>query len=120
MLPAADAWGQFADQYLRALDSAADDGRAARERGATREARARALSEWHALLVERLADGEYEDRLDILVKHPALGGPEHTFLQARLVARRGDREDARRLVRTCLTSLPDHPEFLAFAEEVGA
>lgn len=120
MLPAADAWGQFTDEYLRALDRAAEDGRGARARGVTSEDRARALSEWHALLLAQLADGDYEDRLDVLVEHFALAGPERTFLQARLAERRGDHDSARRLVRTCLTALPGHREFLAFAEDIGA
>jgi hypothetical protein len=120
MLPVADAWGQFTDQYLRALDRAAEGGRGARARGVTSKDRAEALSEWHALLLARLADGDYEDRLDILVEHRALAGPERTFLQARLVERRGDRDGARRLVHKCLTALPGHPEFLAFAGEIGA
>lgn len=120
MLPAADAWGQFTDQYLRALDGAAQGGRGARARGVTSKDRAEALSEWHALLLARLADGDYEDRLDILVEHPALAGPESTFLRARLAERRGNRDCARRLVRKCLTALPGHPEFLAFAGEIGA
>lgn len=119
MLPAADAWGQFADQYLRALDRSAECGRGAGVRSATRQGRADALGEWHALLLDRLADGDYEDRLDILVEHPALAGPERTFLQARLAARRGDRDGARRLVRNCLTALPGHRGFLAFADELG-
>lgn len=126
MLPAADAWGQFTDQYLLALDRAAEDGRGARARGVmstedvTSKDRARALSEWHALLLERLVDGDYEDRLDILVEHPALAGPERTFLQARLAEHRGDRDSARRLVRECLTALPGHRGFLALAKEIGA
>ena len=120
MLPGVDAWGQFADEYLRALDSAAEGGRDVRGRGATSKDRARALSEWHALLLERLVDSDYEDRLDVLVEHPALAGPEQMYLRARLVERRGDRDHARRLVRECLTALPGHRGFLAFAEEVGA
>lgn len=120
MLPATDAWGEFADQYLRALDRATEGRHAVGARSETGQVRAEALSEWHALLLERLADGDYEDRLDILVQHPALAGPERTFLQARLVARRGDSDRARLLIRKCLTALPGHPEFWAFAEEVGA
>jgi hypothetical protein len=120
MLPAADAWGRFTDQYLRALDRVAEGGRAAGRRGGGKRERAEAMSEWHAMLLERLADGDYDDRLDTLVGHPALDGPEQTFLRARLVERRGDRDQARRLVRKCLTSLPGHRGFLAFAGEIGA
>lgn len=116
LLPAADAWGRFADDYLRALDRAAEGGR----RGGGKNERAEELSEWHSLLVERLVDGEYDDRLDVLVGHPALAGPEQTFVLARLSERRGDRDQARQLIRQCLKSLPGHRGFLAFAEEVGA
>lgn len=72
MLPAADAWGQFADAYLRALDAVADEpGTPATDRRSRKERR-EDLAEWHALLRERLAHGEYEDRLDALANHPAL------------------------------------------------
>jgi hypothetical protein len=121
LLPVPDVWGEFADHYLRALDRTAEGGHAARRRrGQTGQARAEALSEWHGLLLERLVGSDYEDRLDALVEHPALAGPERTFLQARLEDGRGDRDRARVLVRTCLTSRPGHRDFLAFAEEVGA
>jgi hypothetical protein len=120
LLPAADAWGAFADQYLGALDRAAEGGRNAGGRSGSRGDRAEALSEWHAMLLERLPDGDYEDRLDLLIEHPALAGPERTFLQARLAERRGDRDRARFLVGKCLRALPGHPEFLTFAGGVGA
>ena len=32
------------------------------------------LEAWHELLRDRLAHGEYEDRLDALARHPALAG----------------------------------------------
>jgi len=121
LLPVPDVWGEYADHYLRALDRTVEGGRAARTwRVQTKEQRAEALREWHALLLERLAGSDYEDRLDILVEHPALAGPERTFLQARLAEKRGERDQARLLVRKCLTALPGHQEFLTFAEEVGA
>lgn len=120
LLPVPDAWGAFADQYLRALDRAAAGGPARSGRlGHTGERRAEALSEWHGLLLERLVHSHDEDRLDLLVAHPALAGPERTFLQARLAEKRDDRDTARHLVSKCLTSLPGHREFLAFAQEVG-
>jgi hypothetical protein len=118
LLPVADAWGAFADHYLDALDAAA--GHAGRRPSATKEARTEALSEWHAMLLERLFDSDHEDRIDLLVDHPALAGPERTVLQARLVERRGDRDRARLLIRTCLSARPGHREFLAFAAVVGA
>jgi len=42
------------------------------------------------------------------------------FLQARLARERGELETAGALVKRCLTSLPGHPEFRIFAEEIGA
>ena len=72
MLPVADAWGPFADAYLRALDVVAQgnaDG--GREGGRARSTR---LAEWHGMLRERLADGDSADRLDLLAHHPALTG----------------------------------------------
>ena len=72
MLPVADAWGPFADAYLRALDAvargSADGGREGSRARSTR------LAEWHGMLRERLADGDYADRLDVLAHHPALTG----------------------------------------------
>ncbi|TWP38549.1 hypothetical protein [Leekyejoonella antrihumi] len=85
LIPAGDAWGQFADRYLEALDGAPGGGRAGGSRGPVE--RAEALSDWHAMLLDRLADGDYEDRLDLIAHHRALAGPERTFLQARLAAR---------------------------------
>jgi hypothetical protein len=71
-------------------------------------------------LLNRLVDGDYDDRLDVFVEHPALDGPERTFLQARLAEHLGDRDAARRLVRECLAALPGHREFLAFEAQMGA
>lgn len=72
MIPAADAWGEFADHYLKALDSIAERGRGAGGRRRDRRELGDDLSAWHAVLWERLAHGEYEDRLDVLSGHPAL------------------------------------------------
>lgn len=74
MLPTADAWGQFADHYLRALDSLSEPGRGTGERRRLLQGRKDALSTWHDMLRERLAHGEFEDRLDMLARHPALSG----------------------------------------------
>jgi len=74
MLPVADAWGEFADHYLQALDSLQERGRTARGGSQGRQHRAADLSAWHDLLRERLAHGGYEDRLDVLAHHPALVG----------------------------------------------
>jgi hypothetical protein len=121
LIPVPDLWAEFADHYLDALDRLADGGRDKRggpERG--RQQRAKDLSEWHALLVERLAGSDYEEHLDRLVVHGALAGPERTFLQARLARARGEDETAVSLVQQCLTLLPGHREFHRFAGEIGA
>ncbi len=132
MLAAPDAWTAFAARYLAALDQAAraEATTPASPRiygswgygdtGYRRRERASNLAEWHGLLLERLAGSEAEDHLDRLVSHPALGGPERTFLQARLARQRGDADAARKLIRDCLRELPGHQGFASFAAEVGA
>jgi hypothetical protein len=127
MLPIPDAWMTFADRYLEALDRVAPGSVAkpnrpwqSRNTEREREERTAALAEWHMLLLQRLADSEAEDRLDRLAAHPALGGPELLFLQARLAHQRGDVSRARSLVHESLTQLPGHRGFLDFASEVGA
>lgn len=55
-----------------------------------------------------------------LTRHPALGGPERQYLQARLAHRRGDLGRARHLMQQCLHTLPGHPGFLQFATEINA
>jgi len=125
MLRAPDMWVEFADHYVDALDQAARN-EAARPKGTWRregwdqERRTAALAEWHLLLLDRLTDYEAEDRLDRLTAHPALGGPELTYLRARLAHRRGDVSRARNLVHESLQKLPGHPDFLDFAMEIGA
>lgn len=119
MLPAVDMWIGFADRYLDALDHLAGGDSAKAKHswrpGRHREERARNLAEWHGLLLDRLADTEAEDRLARLVHHPALGGPELTFLQARLAYQRRDLDNARSLVYASLEVLPGHADFLDFA-----
>lgn len=119
LLPVPDSWGQFADAYLLALDEAARTDQRSRY-GRVASDRADALAAWHGILLERLLGSDQEDRLDRIIEHPALAGPEQTFLQARLTELRGDRDAARALVRQCLASLPGHQDFRAFAEEIGA
>jgi hypothetical protein len=131
MLAAPDAWITFATCYLATLDQAARADAAAKapriygswEYGDTsyrcRE-RASNLAEWHGQLLERLAGSEAEDQLDRLVSHPALGGPERTFLQARLAHQRADTAGARKLITDCLRDLPGHQDFASFAAEIGA
>jgi hypothetical protein len=128
-LRAPDAWTAFADRYLDALDQIA---RTAAARPASwpvygypdldyrRSDRTRNLTEWHSLLLERLAGSEAEDRLDRLAEHPALGGPELTFVQARLAQLRGDANTARTLTEACLGRLPGHEGFADFAVQIGA
>jgi hypothetical protein len=128
-LRAPDAWTAFADCYLDALDQIAHTEAA---RPASWPAysypdsnyrcsdRTRDLAEWHSLLLERLAGSEAEDRLDRLAGHPALGGPELTFVQARLAQLRGDTQAARTLTGACLGKLPGHDGFADFAVQIGA
>lgn len=89
LLVVPDDWGEFGGQYLAALDRIASSGRGVRRGSRGRQERADNLSEWHALLVERLAGSEHEVLLDRLAEHPALAGPELTFLRARLARERG-------------------------------
>jgi hypothetical protein len=131
MLAAPDGWITFSAHYLAALDqlTRADAAMAASPRiygswgygdmGYSRRERTSNLAEWHGLLLERLAGSEAEDHLDRLVSHPSLGGPERTYLQARLARQRGDSDAARKLIHDCLRELPGHQEFASFATEVG-
>jgi hypothetical protein len=66
-----------------------------------RKQRAADLAEWHAVLIQRLADTD--DLLDKLANHPTLAGPELDFVRARLAHQRGDVEAARAL----MTNAPD-------------
>jgi hypothetical protein len=122
MLRISDTWEGFAEQYVRALDALRD--RAASTRQTRRfakasEERSRALAEWHGLLQENLADTE-GGLLDGIAGHAALGGPEQTFLSARLAHRRGNTDVARDLTAQCLQKLPGHNDFREFAAEIGA
>lgn len=117
MLRGPDAWVEFAEAYLLALDGAPQG----RRRGArSGQERAQALAEWNLLLLDRLADTDAEDRLDTLAEHPALAGPEQRYLQARLAHRHGEVDRARELVEACLQTLPGHHGFLEFAIEIDA
>ena len=125
MLQAPDHWDAFAVHYLEALDAVAEQRASTKRRSEwsadhDRNQRARALAEWHELLVERLFGAETEALLDRLVAHPALHGAELAFVQARLAHLRGEADRARKLVHDCLTELPGHRGFLDFAERVGA
>lgn len=98
MLVATDMWITFTDCYLDALDHLAHEGAKPRRSWVpvdrTRERRTANLAEWHLVLLDRLELTEGEGRLDRLVGHPALGGPELTILRARLAHQREDRQIA--------------------------
>lgn len=113
MLRVADTWEGFAEQYLRALDRMCD------RSGESKEKRAGALAEWHGLLLENLVDTA-GGLLERIAAHEALGGPEQTFLSARLAHRRGHTDAARDLVAQCLRKLPGHNDFREFAAQIGA
>ena len=128
-LRAPDAWTAFADCYLDALDQIArtEAAKPTSRRSYSypdpafrRSDRTRDLAEWHSMLLEHLAGSEAEDRLDRLARHPALGGPELTFIQARLAQLRGDTDAARTLAEACLDRLPGHDGFADFAVQIGA
>ncbi len=122
MLRVPDTWESFAEQYVRALDGLSDrvaSTRRVRRFDQTAQERSRALAEWHGLLLENLADTE-GGLLDRIVTHAALGGPEQTFLSARLEHRRGNTDVARDLTAQCLRKLPGHKDFHDFAAEIGA
>jgi hypothetical protein len=116
MLRVPDAWVGFADAYLDALD---DTAHAQARTGRNREQRTEALAKWNLLLVDHLAGTDAEDRLDRLIHHPALNGPEQQHLQARLAHRRGDLAGARHLMQQCLQRLPGHSGFVQFATEIN-
>jgi hypothetical protein len=119
LLVVPDLWTEVARHYLDALDRVAE-GRRDQRRDPRSRQRAEDLSEWNALLVGRLAGSDHEELLDRLVAHPALAGPELTFLQARFARERGELETAGALVKRCLTSLPGHQDFLIFAQEISS
>jgi hypothetical protein len=127
MLHAADHWSGLAERYLGALDQLASSGASATrrlhrsaDRPRKERARALALAGWHGMLLDRLVHSEAEGLLDRLAVHPALTGPELTFLQARLAYRHDDADRARKLVRECLEALPGHRDFQDFAKRIGA
>lgn len=125
MLQAPDHWAGFAACYAGALDAvAAGEEGGTRRRGwptgRERQERARALADWHGMLLDRLASSEAEGLLDRIAGHPALGGPELVFVQARLADLRGDTHQTRELVHRCLEELPGHRGFHALAEGSGA
>lgn len=135
MLPTPDTWVTCADHYLEALDRLA----AAPRRPATgsilfgssgsstfdeadyhRGRRTANLAAWHGLLLDRLPDYDAADRLDRLVTHPALGGPELLLLHARRALQIGALDQARTLTTEALNKVPGHQQLLTLATDIGA
>ena len=90
-----DHWEAFIAAYLDALDLCAggDAALAKREyrtRTDIRADRADALAAWHHALLHRLEDAEALVVLGRLADHPALAGPDRTYLEAELAHRQGD------------------------------
>ncbi|HWU90056.1 MAG TPA: hypothetical protein VN253_22490 [Kofleriaceae bacterium] len=114
-------WISVADAHLEALSAGEH---APRRSGPIRDypqrRRTEKLVRFHDLLLDRLFSTEGEDRLDRLVAHAELGGPELAFLKARLAHRRGDASAARKLATACLAELPGHAGFLEFAAQIEA
>jgi hypothetical protein len=123
MLRSGDAWTDFAEHYLHALDQVPGGARDHVFWQSPDFERSRLtgdLSAWHLMLLERLEHSDAEEQLDRLVEHPSLGGPELAYLQARLARQRGDEDAARTLIQQCLRKLPGHQDFLDFAAEINA
>ena len=73
LLVTPDMWNQFAEKYVEALDERAADAR--RGAGGSRRGRhSQDLSEWHALLSERLIGSDHEELIDRLASRRAAGG----------------------------------------------
>ncbi|XVQ12719.1 hypothetical protein ACQP1W_09230 [Spirillospora sp. CA-255316] len=122
MLRGGDAWADFADAYLTALDQAETPRLMIYgiESDYVLKERTGDLADWHLMLLERLEGTGAEELLDRLVTHPKLAGPELTYLRARRSVQIGDTDRAHALMRECLEELPGHEGFLAFAKEIGA
>jgi hypothetical protein len=119
-----DAWRTFASHYLAALDSLATkpSGKASRsweQADWSRRERTGNLAEWNMALLPRLFD-EGDDSADRLATHPALGGPDLTFLQANLARMHGDLDRARKLVHAALTDQPGNTDFRAFVDDLDS
>ncbi len=130
MLKGHDAWVEFTDAYLAGLDDVAPapaavgrhrktSWREDRDRARALENRTQNLAEWNELVLDHLHGTDAEDRLNRLVRHPALKRPERTFLEARLAYLRGDQKRAQQLLEKCLKTSPRKRDFLAFADQIG-
>ncbi len=123
MLPVPDAWTTFTASYLAALDQPSGTrsrSASSRSRVHLRADRARAMADWHALLLDRFAGTDEEAMLDRIAASPGLGGPELTFFRAQLAHHRGDGDSARSLVVDALEKLPGHNAFLRLAQDLEA
>jgi hypothetical protein len=135
LLSSPQTWRDFAVAYLSALDAVARDEETARGTSSRRRIlfssglsdadyrrkdRARELAAWHDMLIKHLAGTGDARLLDRLVSHPALDGPQVSFLRARIARLDGDLATARKLVADCLEELPGSTEFHEFAAQIGA
>lgn len=137
LLTVPDTWARFAERYLEVLDGVAPPpatpssrrNKAARAYEEEQQRyqldyrlrrRTETMIDWHLILLDRFAGTEEEALLDRLAVHPALGGPEQAYFQARLAQVRGDVPAARRLVCQALEVLPGNQDFLALALEIDA
>lgn len=129
MLKGHDAWVEFTDAYLNALDRITADSAPAKghkrssqwgsKRSFAAEQRAENLAEWNELVLDRLQGTDAEDRAHHLAHHPAFNGSQGIFLQARLAHLQGKQQQAQQLLKTCLHSRPSYRPFLEFANEIG-
>ncbi len=131
LLTTPDMWRGFAAAYLSALDAVARDEAAAAGKGSRRgillssggwsnadyrrRDRARTLAAWHTMLAGHLTGTDDARLLDRLASHPALAGPDATFLRAQIAGHSGDLGQARKLIAGCLEELPGSQEFHEFA-----
>lgn len=135
MLTVPDTWVTFTESFPTVLDGLAPLPSPGRRAGSGRSGaslaaggegdwrrrrRTEELSAWQLLLVDRFTGSEEEHLLDRLAGHPALGGPDATFVQARLAHARGNVQAACTLIEEALTELPGHTGYLAFAQQIGA
>lgn len=128
LLTTPDMWRTFTESYLKALEAVGRrEPRKLRisygsfdDTSYRRERRTGDLAAWHEMLLDRFAGTPEDELLDQIVASHGLGGPELTFLQAKLALRRGDRAQAAGLVTKCLEKLPGHRVFLDLALKVGA
>ncbi|MDY6809504.1 MAG: hypothetical protein SW127_10845 [Actinomycetota bacterium] len=111
MLRGGEMWARFAQHYVQALDDRPGSRRAGHL--------ADDLAQWHLYLLNNLDDTP-NGVLDQIAQHSSLVGVEQKFFAAQLALRRADVATARQLVTECLRTLPGHPQFRAFAAEVGA